>query len=240
MILTPQLLAEFDEQGFVVLQDFFSCGLIDSVREAIDRHMDEIERSNPEEGGRHRPGHGMLVGDQLAERDPQLLQFCSNPELLDVIMQLAGPQVRLYCNQAIYKPPEDPRAMAWHQDNGYTPVKPDQYYTCWIPLVDATVENGCIWVMPSTHRNGIVPHVASPVGKSAYQGDEQGIPVPVKAGSLILFSSLLIHRSSANTSRHVRKAYVVQYIPANAGHGVTGKPFTDRLLVAKAGRPVKA
>jgi ectoine hydroxylase-related dioxygenase (phytanoyl-CoA dioxygenase family) len=238
MTLDPTLVNQFEQQGYFVLPGFFSPAQIREFASIIDEHMRELERSKPEPGSRNLPGHGMLVGDFLAERDPRLLKFCSDPKIIEVITQFAGPDVRLYCNQAIYKPPEDPREFPWHQDNGYTPVKPDEYYTCWIALNDATVENGCIWVLPGTHRRGPLPHTASPLGKFAYDGPEKGLPVPVNAGGMVVFSSLLLHRSGPNTSRNVRKGYVVQYVPADAWHGATGAPFTDRLLVAAAGRPV--
>jgi ectoine hydroxylase-related dioxygenase (phytanoyl-CoA dioxygenase family) len=226
---------QFDREGYFVLERFFTADEIAAVTSNIDAKMEELQRSKPEEGSRNLPGHGMLVLDFMAEHDDELKRFCSHARLVDVLKPLIGPDIRLFYNQAIYKPSENPREFPWHQDNGYAPVKPEQYITCWIALNDATVENGCIWVQPRTHTNGTRPHVDSPLGKVGYQGDEQGIPVPVPAGSVIVFSSLLLHRSGPNLSNGVRKAYILQYFQADAKNGRTGATFSDRILVCENG-----
>jgi ectoine hydroxylase-related dioxygenase (phytanoyl-CoA dioxygenase family) len=66
--------------------------------------------------------------------------------------------VHLYWDQAVYKKPEKPHRVPWHQDNGHTYCEPQQYLTCWVALVDATVDNGCPWVLPRGHRAGALRH----------------------------------------------------------------------------------
>jgi ectoine hydroxylase-related dioxygenase (phytanoyl-CoA dioxygenase family) len=70
-----------------------------------------------------------------------------------------------------------------------------------------------------------------------YRGPDAGIPLPLKKGDMAVFSSLLLHRSGPNLTQGVRKAYVVQYIPAHARNGTTGAPFDDRLWVTRSGEP---
>lgn len=231
-------LEQFEREGYFVLERFFDQEEIAAVTANIDAKMEALKASRPKEGTKNLPGHGMLVLDFMAEGDEELRRFCAQPKLVEVLKPLIGDDIRLYYNQAIYKPSENPREFPWHQDNGYTPVKPDQYITCWIALNDATAENGCIWVQPRTHKQGMLEHVDSPIGKVGYKGEETGIPVPIPAGSMIVFSSLLLHRSGPNVSNGVRKGYIVQYIPADATNGRTGKAFDERILVCKDGEPV--
>src|SRR5437016_28203 len=164
------------------------------------------------------------------------MDFCRSPRMVQLVTELIGPDVRLYWDQSVYKQPETAREFPWHQDNGYTPVEPEQYYTCWLALSDATVENGCVWIQPGSHRNGTLRHEDSPIGRVGYRGPETGIPVPLTAGSMVVFSSLLLHRSGPNVSDATRKAYVIQYIPDGARNGRTGEVFDDRMRVARGGK----
>ncbi|MBW2373758.1 MAG: phytanoyl-CoA dioxygenase family protein [Deltaproteobacteria bacterium] len=72
------------------------------------------------------------------------------PPVSELGHDLIGPDVRLYWEQAVYKYPERPRRFRWHQDNGCTYVKPQQYVTCWVALSDAMRDSGCPWGRPVT------------------------------------------------------------------------------------------
>ena len=111
----------------------------------------------------------------------------------------------------------------------------EQYYTCWLALSDSTVENGCIWVLPETHKLGTQPHERTVLGQVGYSGDNPGVAVPLKKGSMAVFSSLLFHRSGPNLTEGVRKSYIIQYIPAHTRNARNNEPFTDRLWIAKDG-----
>ena len=139
-----------------------------------------------------------------------------------------GPDVDLYWNQSVFKGPDGDKQFPWHQDDGYTPVEPSPYLTVWIALNDATPENGCISVRPGSHRNGLVPHESTPVGLACHRLDDadQGIFVPLKAGSLVAFQSLTMHKSGINRTQGTRKAYVVQYAKAGLRNAVTKEPVT--------------
>ncbi|MBW2416256.1 MAG: phytanoyl-CoA dioxygenase family protein [Deltaproteobacteria bacterium] len=134
----------------------------------------------------------------------------SGPVFQDLAHDLIGPDVRLYWDQAVYKKPGNPLEFPWHQDNAYTYVSPQQYVTCWVALSDATVENGCPWVVPGRHKLGTVVHELRDEGFSCLDDPEDAVAVPVEAGSVVVFSSLTPHRTGPNLSDGVRKAYVVQ------------------------------
>jgi ectoine hydroxylase-related dioxygenase (phytanoyl-CoA dioxygenase family) len=229
---------QFREQGFFVLPNLFSAADIDALRARIDRfdaaHEAQLRQAGQQ--GISRPNEISFTA-HLAEQDPEIMAFTRRPELIGLATSLIAPDISLYWNQSVYKRPEAKRDFPWHQDNGYTPVEPQEYLTCWLALEDATIENGCIWVLPGTHHDGIVEHKDSPIGKQCYFGDDPGIPVPLAKGSMAAFSSLLFHRSGPNTSAGTRKAYIMQYTPADARHGATGEPF-NRTVVARDGRPV--
>src|SRR5438309_968787 len=68
------------------------------------------------------------------------------------------PNVRLYHDQGRYKPALHGDEVPWHQDNGYWKLEPPGAASCWIALDDATLENGCMWVIPGSHLVGDAPH----------------------------------------------------------------------------------
>src|SRR5438445_406467 len=78
------------------------------------------------------------------------------------------------------------------------------------------LENGCISVLPGSHKRGLVPHYRTPIGLVCHEPDDpdQGVQVPVKAGSMAVFQSLTMHKSGVNRSKGMRKAYIIQYSQA--------------------------
>jgi ectoine hydroxylase-related dioxygenase (phytanoyl-CoA dioxygenase family) len=230
-------MAAFREEGFFVWEDCLGHESLEEVRRRIDAFDAEHEHRLQAIGreGISRAGEIVFTA-HLAEKDPVLSAFVVSPPFLTVIQRLIGPDVALYWDQAVYKRAETRRDFPWHQDNGYTPIVPAQYVTCWVPLDDVTLDMGPVWVRPKTHRLGPQPHRDTPWGRQCYFGDDPGIPVPVRAGSMIVFSSLLMHRSSPNLSGRIRKAYIVQYCHVNSRHGTTGEPL-ERPAVLRRGFP---
>jgi ectoine hydroxylase-related dioxygenase (phytanoyl-CoA dioxygenase family) len=105
----------------------------------------------------------------------------------------------------------------WHQDSGYVDHPHTPYVNCWIPLDDVTEENGTLYILPFS-RAGTRKRVEhTPVPNSndrvGYFGTDTGIPVVARAGSIAVFSSVSFHRSGANSTSTMRRAYSIQYSP---------------------------
>ncbi len=235
-LVTPAFRSMFETDGYFTLIDFFRPDEVRELRSSIDelaaRHEEKLRVWGRQ--GISRAGE-ISFAAHLSREAALVMEYCRHPRLQQLMGELIGPDVRLYWDQSVYKQPETQREFPWHQDNGYTPVVPAQYITCWLALSDATLENGCIWVLPGSHQGGPREHRSTPLGQVGYDGPEPGVPVPLRAGSMAVFSSLLLHRSGPNLSQDVRRAYVMQYIPADAHNARTGEPFTDRPLVLQGG-----
>jgi ectoine hydroxylase-related dioxygenase (phytanoyl-CoA dioxygenase family) len=165
----------------------------------------------------------------LVAQSDTLRTFAAHPVFADLCHDLVGPDVRVYWDQAVYKKPEKPRRFPWHQDNGYTFVLPQQYLTCWVPLTDATVDNGCPQVVPGLHRRGTLRHrYVDPLGFECLSDPAGAVPVEAPVGSVVVFSSLTPHLTGPNATDAVRKAYILQYAPDGArtqqGDPATGPP----------------
>jgi len=143
-------------------------------------------------------------------------QFASHKAICGLAYDLIGPDVRLYWDQAVYKRTQIKQEFPWHQDNGYAFVEPQKYLTCWVALTDATLENGCPWVMPGVHRQGTVKHWLTDLGWQCLKDSGNAVPAPAKAGSIVVFSSLTPHRTGPNLTDEIRKAYILQYAPDGA------------------------
>ena len=239
--LTIEQLSQMDDLGYCVLDEVFTVDEMDALADWIDayqiRHEAEIRAKGGTEGI-SRAGEISFTAF-LAEHNERIADFCRRHEFIEITTQLLGPDVDLYWNQSVFKQPEGTREFPWHQDDGYTPVEPSPYLTLWLAVNDATPENGCISVLPGSHKRGLVPHEQTPIGLSCYSNGEpdQGIRVPPRAGSIACFWSLLFHKSGPNASTGVRKGYVIQYSVAGLKNLRTGEILTDRIPIARGGRP---
>lgn len=224
--ITDEQARQFDEQGFFVLEDAFDEEELAPVRAAIDRKEARIEDLlRQQEGGRVSIAEAGAITftTNIALRDDTLRAFALHPLFGDLCADLVGPDANLYWDQAVYKKPEKPRRFPWHQDNGYTYVEPQQYLTCWVALTDATIENGCPQVAPGLHRHGTLHHeFIDPLGWECLT-DPDAVAAPVRAGGVVVFSSLTPHLTGPNTTSDVRKAYILQYWPAG-GRILRGDP----------------
>jgi len=217
--ISPAQAEAYDRDGFFVLADAISGPDLERLLSEIDPREAKVESFlRGAEGGRifiARAGE-ITFSTHLVKRSAALREFCTGPLFRDIGHDLIGPDVRLYWDQAVYKKPGNPEDFPWHQDNGYAFVRPQQYVTCWIALTDATLENGCPWVVPGVHRRGTLRHWMTDLGWRCLDEAPDAVPLPLRAGSIAVFSSLTPHRTGPNSTAEVRKAYIVQLAPDGA------------------------
>lgn len=210
----------WNEQGFLLLEDVFDAARLRAIVADIDPWEEKVEAFlRTREDGRFfiaRAGE-ITFTTHLVTRSALLRRLAAAPPLSDFVHDLVGPEARLYHDQAVYKKPGAGAPFPWHQDNGYKFVRPQQYVTFWIALTDATRENGCPWVAPGAHLRGTLRHTLGPLGfVCAEATPPEAVCVPVRAGSMVVFSSLTPHATGPNHTQQVRKAWIVQYAPDGA------------------------
>lgn len=215
-LLTPEQAEQYNEQGYVLIKGAFSKDELAAVTDEIDPVEHEMEEFlRQQEGGKAKiaKADAITFTTHLVTRSPDLKAFARHDVFRKLCRDTMGQSARLYWDQAVYKKPGNPEEFPWHQDNGYTYIEPQQYLTCWVPLVDATVENGCPWVVPGLHRSGTLKHVWTDIGWQCLEQPENAVPVEAEAGDIVVFSSLTPHRTGPNLTKDVRKAYILQYAP---------------------------
>ncbi|MBV9848488.1 MAG: phytanoyl-CoA dioxygenase family protein [Armatimonadetes bacterium] len=172
--------------------------------------------------------------DIMQMRGPATFAFLRNERLLDAVECLIGPEIT--CNPIHHvraKPPAGASGegagfynVPWHQDAGVTWEEADasEIVTCWIALVDATVENGCMEVMPGVWKQGYREHQAQ--GGTTIRPDllpkVTPRPVPVRKGGVVFMHRHTPHRSVPNHTDKVRWSLDLRYQPTGTP---TGRPF---------------
>lgn len=218
----------FNERGYFVLENALDRATIERTIDAIapwEAKGEELLRSQPNKRAFIAEADGITFTAHLVKRAAALRELSAAPVFADLCHDVIGPDVRLYWDQAVYKKPEYPKPFPWHQDNCYTYIEPQQYLTCWIPLTDADQKNGCPWVIPGGHLRGTLKHHLTELGWVCRDEDgPEAAPMPVRAGSVLVFSSLMPHRTGPNLTREVRKTYILQYAPDGARVVETGAP----------------
>lgn len=218
----------YRRDGFVTIESL----LTPAELQALKSRMDDIASGRapfPAEMIEFEPGSGnggprkVRKINQCAERDEVFLAHATNPKILDRVESLIGPDIKLFGSQCFMKPPggiEKP----YHQDSAYFTIEPMEIVTCWTALDDATVENGCLWVVPGSHRSGILDHDQPwQVGDrmDMQVRDEQidwaaEVPNPLTAGSCSFHHSVLLHRSGPNQTHTSRRGLAVHYMSARS------------------------
>ena len=221
--VTDDQAAQFDRDGYVVIEDLIDAATLEAVMREIDGFEAKVEtflKTQPDERMMIAEAGALTVTLHIASRSQVLRDLVMSEPLTDLCADLIGPDVNLYWDQAVYKKPEKPRRVPWHQDNGYTYTEPQQYLTVWLALTDATLDNGCPHVAPGLHRMGTLAHYyVEPLGFECFEDPPPPsgeATAPVKAGGAVVFSSLMPHLTGPNLTDDVRKAYIVQYAPAGA------------------------
>ena len=162
---------------------------------------------------------------------PAIFDLVTDPGILDVAEQLIGPEITSNPIQHVrFKPPQHlvPRdevrahitVTDWHQDMGVTLPEADEttMVTVWLAMTDATVENGCLQVASGKHEE-MLPHCTrTQVGiADKFLPSERVLPVPVRAGGIVVFHPFTPHASLPNTSDGFRWSFDLRY-------NVTGQP----------------
>lgn len=153
-------------------------------------------------------------------------RYLSHPGIVDGLRATVGPNVKCMQSMLFIKAAGKP-GQAWHQDEAFIPTRDRSLAGAWIALDDATVENGCLWVIPGSHRPGVIwpmrdhndPRFDGAATAYGFPFDEEeaAVPVQLPAGSAVIFNGYLLHRSLPNTAPSgYRRALTLHYMSAES------------------------
>jgi phytanoyl-CoA hydroxylase len=222
--------ALFHKQGYLIIYDAFTAA---EVADALAGLLDLI-------GGRYPAYRGVqyeknardlvatLPSEQkqdsirklwkMVEHEPRVAALAQHPQMISILARLVGDTPELFQDQALLKPPLIGREKPWHQDNAYFNVPPETSIVgVWIALDEATPENGCMYIIPGSHREGPVIHFK----RRDWQICDTDVAaadawtVPLKPGDCLIFHGLLHHGTPPSRSPQRRRALQFHYKPAS-------------------------
>lgn len=224
-MISPREVQSFVDDGYLVVKALVGPEEVEAARNDVALFA---------EG--HYPAENLPAdGRMLAVHFPHwvsavALGLVHHPGVVDVVSKVAGAHLahwngRVKCMQSmLFLKPPGLQGQAWHQDERFIPTRDRSLMGAWIALDDATTENGCLWVIPGSHLDGVLypfrdhglPDEFDPTDE-AYDFDATGaIPVEVQTGDVVFFNGYLLHRSLKNRSDGTRRALVNHYMSSSS------------------------
>jgi ectoine hydroxylase-related dioxygenase (phytanoyl-CoA dioxygenase family) len=197
---------DFEDKGFTVAAGFFSKQDVASLLVEIEQRMGHEDTRDQLTDG------GLIFTANVFRKSPVVQAFLSQQRLIDFLKPIAGGDLWVRWDQAVSKRP-GAGEFRWHQDNGYNSLR-TEHFQVWIALTETRNRNGGLWLAPGSHRRGLLPHAqvsGAQIEVQAEVGDS--LCIDATAGDMIVFSSLMLHRTGPNEADSTRVAYVAEYMP---------------------------
>jgi phytanoyl-CoA hydroxylase len=223
MSVTADDIRFFVEEGYLVVRGLVSAEDVELARRDAELFASgEYAVSNP-------PADGQILCVHFPHWvSPVAKALVHHEGVVDVVSSVAGAHLpfwdgRSKCMQSmLFLKPPGLQGQAWHQDERYIPTRDRSLLGAWIALDDATLENGCLWVIPGSHRSGGIyptrehsrPDEFDASDEAYGFDDTTAVPVEVNTGDVVFFNGYLLHRSTRNRSAGTRRALVNHYMNA--------------------------
>ena len=232
--LTPEERTSWEENGYFVRYDVFTEKENDILRHiaddiAVGKRL--FPKTNINQNALVRDGKVNASGIRAMHKIhhvscyiPEFLARVRDPRLTDPIVDLLGPNVLGLNNLYIWKSPKIGLGFPWHQDKWYFnhQYKTEMTVGTWTAIDAADKENGCLYVIPGSHKYGILAHEDLEGSQQAEfkiardAKDEDGVAVEAPPGAVVWFNNQLLHKSTDNHSLRFRRCNVAHYISADA------------------------
>jgi ectoine hydroxylase-related dioxygenase (phytanoyl-CoA dioxygenase family) len=196
----------FREQGFLGPYTLFTPEEMDEIRPGIERILET-----------DAPDHAVRCHNR--HLDEKLIHDIStHPAILDRMTALYGNDLLIWRTNFFIKE-KGAKEIPWHQDFNYWPLEPPIIVSCWIAIDQATQENGCVQMIPGSHRK-VVPHVRATkemqfgeMADSNYYDESDAINLEMRPGEFIIFNERTLHHSEPNYPDKGRIGLAVRVIP---------------------------
>ena len=245
--LSDQEIADnYKRDGYVVVTDVVDDADLDPMRDFIASKVDRYASEQHARGDLaslyadepfERRYAAICEEQGISPRDwgfglfgPEFYGLYTHPGILRIVGLLLGGEVSVIASPSLRQklPGSVLTSFPWHQDSHYfdqTEVHRMEKHTedlhmvsVWVPLVPATLENGCCWVIPGSHRWGLLDAMRGEDRNVRISEDVEArgtpVPVPVPVGGAFFFTNLTVHASKQNTTRHCRWSVDFRFMPS--------------------------
>jgi hypothetical protein len=240
----------FERDGCLTLSSLTTAGDIELIRSLLDPLFDRfdtlgeraVDLAGPCESG--VPLRSPEVNEAV-RLEPRLRSTLAYARCRHIASMLLGTPVGYQFDHAIFKPPVNQTATAWHQDEAYsTEPMPLRSVHFWIPLQPVTVENGCMWFVPGSNQNGLLPHYVASRRFNGAQSqttaatlatkivdESKAVACPLPLGGATVHHPLTLHYTGPNQTDAWRKAWILHF----GAYGWVRRRMHPRVLAAKIG-----
>ncbi|MBL6723487.1 MAG: phytanoyl-CoA dioxygenase family protein [Rubripirellula sp.] len=211
-MLSATEIEQYHQDGFVTPKFRLDAQLIDDIREAHSR----LVQRYPE---------FCDYCSALLAYDPWFLTVARHPEILEMVGQVLGGDFALWNSSFFAKPARVGTRTPWHQDGEYWPIRPLATCTVWIALDASTAANGCLRVIPGSHKTKqLAKHHHSDASNIALHleldesefDETKAVDIVLEPGEISLHDVYLYHGSEPNTSDHSRRGMTLRYMPTSS------------------------
>jgi phytanoyl-CoA hydroxylase len=238
--LTPNQTAFYRENGFLVIPDFLTTEELNAWRENVDEAVARRDgrrlAKSDERSGDSYYDNVFIQRVNLWQDHEGMRELMLDAHLGKLAAALAGVDgIRIWHDQALIKQPWG-NPTAWHLDNPYWSFSSRDAISIWVALDDATLENGCLYFMPGTHKLATYDNVG--IGQN--MGDlfkvytdwskRNTVAAPMKAGSCSFHNGLVAHGAGANMTPGFRRAMTCAYMPDGSTFNGLQNILTDEQI----------
>ena len=224
MNLTQDQIDTFHRDGFLRYGRILDEEEISVLRVEYDRVFKEAEESED------RKARALTADEQYAEEgssEPksvlQIMQMCErnlhfrrllyHSDILDVVEDLIGPNIQLFHDQALSKPPHTGGPIPWHQDNGYWQCRPANLVSCWLTLDDVDVKNGAMQLLPGSHLQPQGHEQGSgTLLESKEVNPSKAVVIDLHAGGCMFHHCQTLHHTAPNQTDRQRRALAIHFM----------------------------
>jgi len=259
MINKADQLSFFETQGYLIMENLISPECVAECQEEIQRFhslaakfeanadprsIDFQREPNAEDINRDDGTPILRKVENTRKHSSVFNRLAKHPRLIEVVQNLIGPDLLLFRSTLMLKPAFHGSGHEFHQDSAYWPIDPPRLVTVSIALDDATTANSCFKVIPGSHKWGLKMKENTPAGGRLVSGLEvrallddvdlsDQIKVPLSAGSILFFHSLIMHGSDPNTSPNSRNTALYAYFSPHIRYvPKEGQPKEETFVVA--------
>jgi len=253
----PEQVAAFQEFGFVIVEDALNSEEIDELNQDTLKvcrgdYGDYAGWQGPHDGQSDLEVIKQYLCIHFPHKcSPVMRKYLDHHAMVKVLTGVIGPDVKCMQSMLFVKASGKP-GQAWHQDEMYIPTRDRSLTGGWIALDDATVNNGCLWVIPGSQQPGVIwPQKYTQDARFDCTGEtfqfpyteKDEIPVEVKRGTIVFFNGYLLHRSLPNRAPEgtFRRVLVNHYMSASSllpwhrpedGTGMAQADMRDIVMIA--------
>ena len=212
-MLTQADIQKYQDDGQITAPQQLSAETVDDLRQAMDSFFAA------------RPGIDQDYAANLIDQDQSWLKYAMLPEVLEIVSDLIGEDLIVWGSALFAKKGTGGKATPWHQDGHYWPIRPLATVTAWIAIDDVNTDNGCMRVIPGSHKDkisyehdrddsdNIILNQALDISKHDFRPARD---VVLKPGQFSIHDVDLVHGAEPNNSGRRRGGLVFRYMPASS------------------------